>query len=557
MFVAHIPLPAPQPPVLTQRLSFNGETWVGAWRQWQDAQGRVRFAISDADATQRLGIELRSSRRPQKQPVVWFSPVQDLAVSWQPQYNRRFLDVTELFAKAGWQAQVQGNELRLRAPVAQMQRIRQSPRRTVIELDRVAPWQVQRQGNQTILRIFALGRPAWRQQFPDLHFHAQTTVLTFDQPMRVTTLPDPPRLVVEPQSGVEKRTIHWAPGLQWRQEVVRGYGVTWLDIDPQQYTMRPVWEGSRGQTGLAPLLVLAQQVQGVAAINGGFFNRHTQLPLGAIRWQGQWYSSPILNRGMAAWNDRGELVLARAQLQEQVQVNQGTPIAIQTVNSGYVHQGIARYTPHWGAIYTPLTQGETVIRVVQNRVVGVTNGNPMPIPLDGYVLVGRGLVHLGSQFPLGATVHLSQQLFPPAVQHYPHALGAGPLLLQEGRVVLAPAQEHFQPFFSHQKAPRSALGVTRSGRWLWVTVGGHEAYSQGPTLAELSQIMQDVGAVAALNLDGGTSTSLVLGGQVLVPGSRVHNGLVLLRRPAEFIPLEHSFYPDRDEAANGRLAASP
>jgi hypothetical protein len=530
MLLAQIPLPAPQPLVWEQRLSFNGETWIGSWRQWQDAQGRVRLAISDGDATQRLGIELRSNRRPQEQPIVWFSPVQNLPVSWHPQYTRRFLEVTELFAHAGWQVQVQGNELRITAPVAQIRGIRQSSRRTVIDLDQIAPWQVQRHGNQTILRILAPGRTELRQQFPDLNFSAQATVLTFNQPMRVTTLPNPPRLVVEPQAAPEKRTIHWAPGLQWRQEVVRGYGVTWLEIDPQQYTMRPVWEGSRGQTGLAPLPALVQQVQGVAAINGGFFNRNTQLPLGAIRWQGQWYSGPILNRGMAAWNDRGEVLFTRAQLQAQVQVNQGTPIVIQTVNSGYVHKGIARYTPNWGATYTPLTAGETVITVVQNRVVGVTNGNLIPIPLDGYVLVGRGVAHLGSQLPPGATVHLSQQLLPPTLQNYPHGLGAGPLLLNDGRVVLAPDQEHFQPFFQHQKAPRSALGVTRSGRWLWVTVGGNEADQQGPTLAELCQIMQDVGAVAALNLDGGTSTSLVLGGQVLVPGSRVHNGLVLLRR---------------------------
>ncbi|WAS04125.1 phosphodiester glycosidase family protein [Gloeomargaritales cyanobacterium VI4D9] len=528
--LAQTPLPPPQPPVWEQRLSVNGETWVGAWRQWRDAQGRVRLAVSEGDATQRLGIELRSSRRPQEQPVVWFSPVQNLSVSWHPQYTRRFLEVTELFAEAGWQTQVQGNELRITAPVAQIQGIRQSSRRMVIDLDKIAPWRVQSNANQTILRILAPGRAELRQSFPNLNFSAQATVLTFSQPMRVTTLPNPPRLVVEPQTGVEKLTIHWAPGLQWRQEQVRGYGVTWLEIDPQQYMMRPVWEGSRGQTGLAPLLTLAQQVQGVAAINGGFFNRNTQLPLGAIRWQGQWYSSPILNRGMVAWNDQGELIFARAQLQEQVRVNQGAPMNLQALNSGYVQKGIARYTANWGATYTPLTQGETVITVTDDRVVGMATGNPTPVPLAGYVLVGRGLGNLSSQFPLGATVQLTQQLIPSTVQDYPHGLGAGPLLLKDGRVVLDPEQEQFQPFFRQQKAPRSALGVSRSGRWLWVTVGGNEAYQQGPTLTELTQIMQDLGAVAALNLDGGTSTSLVLGGQVLVPGGRVHNGLVLLRR---------------------------
>lgn len=530
MPLAQTTLPLPQPPAWEQRLSWNGESWVGAWRQWRDSQGRVRIALSDADVTQRLGMGLRSSHRPQEQPVVWFNPVENLAVSWHPQNTRRYLDVTDVFAAAGWQTQSQGNELRITAPVAQIQAIRQSSRRTVIDLDKIAPWSVRNSGRQTLLRILAPGRAELRRQFPSLSFSAQATVLTFDQPMRVTTLPNPPRLVVEPDSPATL-TIQWAPGLRWRQEQVQGYGVTWLEIDPQRYTMRPVWEGSRGQTGLAPLAALVQQAQGVAAINGGFFNRHTQLPLGAIRLQGQWVSSPILNRGMAAWNDQGQMVFARVQLQEQLRVNQGTPIHLQALNSGYVQKGLARYTANWGATYTPLTQGEMVITVSRDRVVGLSTGNPIPMPLNGYLLVGRGGEYSSSQFPPGATVQITQHLTPRMVQDYPHGLGAGPLLLAQGGLVLAPQQEQFQTFFSQQKAPRSALGVTAAGHWLWVTVGGNEQYQQGPTLLELAGIMRAVGAVSALNLDGGTSTSLVLGGQVLVSGGRIHNGLVLLPRP--------------------------
>lgn len=528
--LAQTPLPSPQIQVQAQRLSWNGEAWVGAWRQWRDSQGRVRIAISDVDATQRLGMGLRSSRRPQEQPVVWFNPIQNLAVSWHPQHTRRYLDVTDVFAAAGWQTQIQGNECRITAPAAQIQGIRQSNRRTVIDLDKIAPWSVHNTGKQTILRILAPGRAELRRQFPNLNFSAQATVLTFSEPMRVTTLPAPPRLVVEPRPP-DSLSIQWAEGLWWRQEQRRGYGVTWLEIDPQKYRMRPVWEGTRGQTGLAPLPALAQQVQGVAAINGGFFNRNTQLPLGAIRIQGQWVSSPILNRGMAAWNDQGQMVFARAQLQEQVRVNQGAPVGLQALNSGFVQKGLARYTANWGATYTPLTQGETVISVIQDRVVGSNMGNPIPIPLAGYLLVGRGVENVNQQFPVGASLQVSQQMIPQVLENYPHGLGAGPLLLENNRLVLTPEQEQFQAFFIQQKAPRSALGVTGAGRWLWVTVRGNEQYQQGPTLKELAGIMRELGAVAALNLDGGTSTSLVLGGQVLVAGGRVHNGLVLLRHP--------------------------
>jgi exopolysaccharide biosynthesis protein len=57
----------------------------------------------------------------------------------------------------------------------------------------------------------------------------------------------------------------------------------------------------------------------------------------------------------------------------------------------------------------------------------------------------------------------------------------------------------------------------------------------GPTLAETAQLMQLLGAVNALNFDGGSSTGLYLGGQLLdrspSTAARVHNGLGIFRSP--------------------------
>jgi exopolysaccharide biosynthesis protein len=58
---------------------------------------------------------------------------------------------------------------------------------------------------------------------------------------------------------------------------------------------------------------------------------------------------------------------------------------------------------------------------------------------------------------------------------------------------------------------------------------------RGPTLAEAAQIMRQLGAQQALNLDGGTSTSLYLGGTLINRHSgtvgRVHNGLGIFLGP--------------------------
>lgn len=59
--------------------------------------------------------------------------------------------------------------------------------------------------------------------------------------------------------------------------------------------------------------------------------------------------------------------------------------------------------------------------------------------------------------------------------------------------------------------PRSAIGVTKKNKLLLVTVDGRQpGYSEGIPLDELALLMIELGAVQALNLDGGGSTTLVI-----------------------------------------------
>ena len=60
--------------------------------------------------------------------------------------------------------------------------------------------------------------------------------------------------------------------------------------------------------------------------------------------------------------------------------------------------------------------------------------------------------------------------------------------------------------------PRSAIGVTGSGSLLLVTVAGRTSAGAGLTTPRLAEWMVDLGAVDAVNLDGGGSTSLVVPG---------------------------------------------
>ncbi|MCA6096024.1 phosphodiester glycosidase family protein [Streptomyces sp. SCA3-4] len=104
------------------------------------------------------------------------------------------------------------------------------------------------------------------------------------------------------------------------------------------------------------------------------------------------------------------------------------------------------------------------------------------------------------------------------------AVSGGPQLLRGGRVVVPADAEGFNhpddpgffDYFATHRHPRTLAGVTDDGSLLFVTVDGRRpGYSSGLSFRESAAVMRALGAVDALNLDGGGSTTMVVGGRVV------------------------------------------
>lgn len=352
---------------------------------------------------------------------------------------------------------------------------------------------------------------------------------------KLSTSANPYQLTIDiqPEYMVEK-DIFWSKDIRWQQKYLPlgsdRFPVVWLEITPRS-ALTPILPSPQTQIGTAALIQTAGFWQANAAINGGFFNRNNKMPLGALRRDGVWLSSPILNRGAVAWNNQGQVVMNRLQLQETVITNRGERLPVDFVNSAFVQTGIARYTPEWASNYTPLSNNEIIIAVENNIVTGqLSPGEALttaiPIPRNGYLLVFRKTPPSG--LPSGTQIRLESKTNPANFKDYPHILGAGPLLIQNRQIVLDAASEGFSDAFIKQTASRSVIATTNQGNIILAAIH-NRAGGAGATLAELAQLMQQLGAVDALNLDGGSSTALYLGGSLidrpLSTAAPVHNGL--------------------------------
>ncbi|PPT99190.1 phosphodiester glycosidase family protein [Xanthomonas arboricola] len=111
-------------------------------------------------------------------------------------------------------------------------------------------------------------------------------------------------------------------------------------------------------------------------------------------------------------------------------------------------------------------------------------------------------------------------------------VGAGPLLLLDGK---RQPREASRAAYYNGPEPRSALGLDRAGKTLWMVVadGRQPGYSAGMSLDALTTVLEQLGATAAINLDGGGSSTLAarVDGRVRALNRPIHTGIPGRERP--------------------------
>ena len=101
-----------------------------------------------------------------------------------------------------------------------------------------------------------------------------------------------------------------------------------------------------------------------------------------------------------------------------------------------------------------------------------------------------------------------------------NTLSFGPAIVADGAVVDGIEDIEIDTNFGNHSIqgdqPRTAIGVIDENHLVFVVVDGRQSgYSAGVTLTELADIMIDLGATTAYNLDGGGSSTMYFNGEVI------------------------------------------
>ncbi len=96
-------------------------------------------------------------------------------------------------------------------------------------------------------------------------------------------------------------------------------------------------------------------------------------------------------------------------------------------------------------------------------------------------------------------------------------IGGGPTLVKNGTVNITYDQEVFfgSGVGSTNRDPRTVLGYTADKHVIMMVIDGRQVDSEGLSLPEAADLMVSLGCVEAMNLDGGGSSQMAIGNQLV------------------------------------------
>ncbi len=345
----------------------------------------------------------------------------------------------------------------------------------------------------------------------------------------VFTLMDPHRIVVdfprlkpeEPGPAKAPDQLAYARRTDWKTHKIgtsRGTTVVFsllLRAAEGKIKLKPAL-ATGSVKGKATVGQIARRFGAYGAVNGGFFASDGS-PLGMLVIDGEWIKEPILGRTVMGIMQDGSIQMGNVRFASKITLPGAGTFSIGKLNTGHSQPDeMIMYSRRWGNA-TPEKTDRVATRVMlaaNGQVLRVnTEGRGMVIPEGGWVLsaVGPRRAQLGKATVGGiAQLQLGTNPSWPGLRH---AIGGGPRLVANGRPYVTATAESFRSDVSASAAPRSALAVMPNGDVLFVVADGRQSnYSAGLTLGELALFLVKQGARDAMNLDGGGSTTLVVGG---------------------------------------------
>ncbi|MFN2391204.1 MAG: phosphodiester glycosidase family protein, partial [Pyrinomonadaceae bacterium] len=287
--------------------------------------------------------------------------------------------------------------------------------------------------------------------------------------------------------------------------------------------------------GIETTSSIATRHGGIAAINVGFFKMtglHQGDATSVLKIDGKLLSESYSERvalGILNKSNLTEIVIGRLNMNVEARFKNQTR-KVSGINRERRDDELILFTPEFHR--TTLTDSNGLeILVRKEKIVEIRDAKGSSlIPSDGFVLSASGKqrlqlldtvkvgmkVNFNGKLETGNSADLKYEKQQNLFSESEDIVDGVPFLIENGKIEITWEREKIGKEFATTRHPRTAVARLKDGKILMATVDGRQPnISVGMNLQELAEMLLELGAVEAMNLDGGGSTTMFLNGKVV------------------------------------------
>lgn len=283
---------------------------------------------------------------------------------------------------------------------------------------------------------------------------------------------------------------------------------------------------------------MATRYGAFAAINAGFFRLDNSIFAGdsaSVLMVDNYLISESVNNRIALFIDNFEpnqtiVKFAHININHIFKIK-GRDFYYSGINRERKDNEIIEYTSYFHRTTLTNNNGLEVV-VKKGKIIAINDGKGNSvIPQDGFVISASGkrreqilpYLKIGRKIkeftitPFDGSKGFPSEESNRTMQAFSRSediIGGVPQLIKNGKIEITWEQEKYSKIDLEKRHPRTAVAKLKDGKFLMVTVDGRSEESVGMNLQELAEFLLELGAVDAMNLDGGGSTTMFLDGKI-------------------------------------------
>lgn len=291
----------------------------------------------------------------------------------------------------------------------------------------------------------------------------------------------------------------------------RTFTVNYLIVDPKYVNIVPLLP-KKGIGATAPLNSILSENGAQHGVNANYFDPATGLPIDIVIANGRVLSHRYGLRPMFIQTVDNKVFIGKNYVDITVRIGE-ILLLVKGVNTKALGE-VNLYTQEFG-LSIPKDISKTYFVVKNNKVV--SEGYVQYVPSDSMVIMISNEIRK-KFFKDVVGLSVSMELYTDNGFKIRNAIGAGPLLIQDGKIIPDANEEklRYGGGIPTTRTDRTIIAI-KDGKVHLITIEGLSG--AGMNFDEAAQFLLSKGYVSAMMLDGGGSTSMVYSNKYVTNGS--------------------------------------